>query len=135
MEQEYLIDLLYVVAFFLGGCAMAGGPIIISKLLAPRTLQPQTRSLYECGMPPIGEAWIRFGVVYYLYALIFLAFAVDILFLLPVAVIYAGETILGSGLLDFIVLFLFVDTLALAVVYAWKKGVFEWKRKIYSTPR
>lgn len=135
MEHEYLLDLLYVVAFFLGGCAMALGPIIISLLLAPRTLQPQTRTIYECGMPPIGEAWIRFGVVYYLYALIFLAFAVDVLFLLPVAVIYAREVVLGSALLDFIVIFLFIDTLALAVVYAWKKGVFQWERKAYSIRR
>lgn len=132
MEQQYLIDLLYVMAFFLAGLTFALGPIIISKLLAPRTLQPQTRSIYECGMPPIGEAWIRFGVVYYLYALIFLAFAVDILFLFPVALIYAREVILGSALLDFIVIFLFIDTLALAVVYAWKKGVFQWERKTFS---
>lgn len=132
MEQEYLIDLLYVVAFFLGGTAFALGPVIISTLLAPRTRQAQTDSLYECGMQPIGEAWIRFGVVYYLYALMFLAFAVDVLFLLPVALIYANEVVLGSAWLDFLIVFLFIDTLALAVVYAWKKGVFQWERKIYS---
>jgi len=130
VEQEYLIDLLYVVAFFLGGVGFALGPIIISMLLAPRTRQIQTDSIYECGMQPIGEAWVRFGVVYYLYALIFLAFAVDILFLLPVALVYAQEVILGSALLDFVVVFLFVDTLALAVVYAWKKGVFQWERRV-----
>ncbi|MDF1614015.1 NADH-quinone oxidoreductase subunit A [Desulfurivibrio dismutans] len=130
MEQEYLIDLLYVVAFFLGGVGFALGPIIISLLLAPRTRQPQTDTLYECGMQPIGEAWVRFGIVYYLYALVFLAFAVDVLFLFPVALIYAQEVILGSALLDFIVIFLFIDTLALAVVYAWKKGVFQWERRV-----
>lgn len=130
MEQQYLIDLLYVMAFFLGGVAFALGPIIISRLLAPRTHQPQTDSTYECGMQPIGEAWVRVGVVYYLYALIFLAFAVDILFLLPVALVYTQEVILGSALLDFVVVFLFIDTLALAVVYAWKKGVFQWERRV-----
>lgn len=130
MEQEYLINLLYVVAFFLGGVAFALGPVIISLLLAPRTRQAQTDTLYECGMQPIGEAWVRFGIVYYLYALIFLAFAVDVLFLLPVALIYAQEVILGSALLDFIVVFLFIDTLALAVVYAWKKGIFQWERRV-----
>ncbi|TBV81415.1 MAG: NADH-quinone oxidoreductase subunit A [Desulfobulbaceae bacterium] len=126
MEAEYLIDLLYVAAFFLAGATFALGPIVISRLLAPRTLESQTDSTYECGMRPIGAAWIRFGVIYYLYALIFLAFAVDVLFLLPVALIYAQETILCAPWLDFVVVFLFIDTLALAVVYAWKKGVFQW---------
>jgi len=132
VEQEYLLNLLYVVAFFFGGAAWAIGPVIISRLFAPRTLQPQTNSIYECGMQPIGEAWIRFGAVYYLYALIFLAFAVDVLFLFPVALIYAQEVILGAAWLDFVVIFLFIDTLALAVVYAWKKGVFQWERKVYN---
>lgn len=132
MEPQYLLNLLYVTAFFLGGFVFAVGPFIIAQLLAPRTLQPQTRSIYECGIQPFGEAWIRFGAVYYLYALIFLAFAVDILFLFPVALIY--DRVPELGMLDFIVVFLFIDTLALAVVYAWKKGVFQWKRKTFSRP-
>ncbi len=128
MDQQSLLDLLYVTAFFLGGLGFAVGPFIISYLLAPRTLQPKSRQIYECGMPPIGEAWIRFGIVYYLYALMFLAFAVDVLFLFPVALVYDRL----FAIRDFVEIVIFVGILALAIVYAWKKGVFKWERRIYN---
>jgi NADH-quinone oxidoreductase subunit A len=77
---------------------------------------------------PIGDAWIRFGIVYYLYALIFLAFDVDVLFLFPVALAY--DT--GLVMRDFVEIVIFVGILSLALVYAWKKGVFKWERKTYN---
>jgi len=83
---------------------------------------------YECGVEPIGDAWIRFGIVYYLYALMFLAFDVDVLFLFPVALAY--NTV--PGIRDFVEILIFVCILSLALVYAWKKGVFKWERKIYN---
>jgi NADH-quinone oxidoreductase subunit A len=86
-------------------------------------------------MEPIGDAWIRFGVVYYLYALMFVAFAVDILFLFPVALVYnrAGESGLNvSDLQAFVEILIFVGILSLIIIYAWKKGVFKWERKIYN---
>jgi NADH-quinone oxidoreductase subunit A len=131
VEQQALFDLLYVAAFFLGGLGFAIGPFIIALLLAPRSTrntQQKTPQLIECGMEPIGDAWIRFGVVYYLYALMFLAFAVDILYLFPVALVYNRV----FAIRDFIEIVIFVGILALAVVYAWNKGVFTWERKSYS---
>jgi len=79
-------------------------------------------------MDPIGSAWIRFGIVYYLYALIFLAFDVDILFLFPVAVAYNSPELAAR---DFVEIVLFVGILSLAIVYAWVKGVFKWEQKTY----
>ena len=131
MEQQSLFDLLYVAAFFLGGLGFAVGPFIIAHLLAARStrnIRQKTAQLIECGMEPIGDAWIRFGVVYYLYALMFLAFAVDILYLFPVALVYNRV----FAIRDFIEIVIFVGILALAVVYAWNKGVFTWERKTYS---
>ena len=81
-------------------------------------------------MDPIGDSWIRYGVVFYLYALIFLAFDVDVLFLFPVAIAY-NDAIFASSIRDFIEIVLFVGILSLAVVYAWIKGVFKWERKTY----
>ena len=138
MEQQATLDLLYVAAFFLGGLGFAVGPFIIALLLAPRSTrntQEKTKQLIECGMEPIGDAWIRFGVVYYLYALMFVAFAVDILFLFPVALVYnrAGESGLNvSDLQAFVEILIFVGILSLIIIYAWKKGVFKWERKIYN---
>lgn len=137
MEQQALVDLLYVAAFFLGGLGFAIGPFIIAKLLAARSTrntQGKTEQLIECGMVPIGDAWIRFGVVYYLYALMFVAFAVDILFLFPVALVYNTPDLAGGALRAFVEILLFVGILSLIIIYAWKKGVFKWERKIY-TPR
>ena len=66
--------------------------------------------------------------VYYLYALIFVAFSVDVLFLFPVALVYNEN----PGWLDFAEVLLFVGILALVIVYAWKKGIFSWKSKLKS---
>lgn len=135
MDQRSTLDLLYVAAFFLGGLGFAVGPFIIATLFAPRgtrNISQKTNQLIECGMPPIGDAWIRYGVIFYLYALIFLAFDVDVLFLFPVAMAYNKVSAIGAG--DFIEVVLFVGILSLALVYAWNKGVFEWKRKNYNRP-
>ena len=131
MDQRSTLDLLYVAAFFLGGLGFAIGPFIIATLFSPRgtrSITHKTKQLIECGMPPIGDAWIRYGIIYYLYALIFLAFDVDVLFLFPVAMAY--DKVQAAG--DFIEVVLFVGILTLALVYAWNKGVFEWKRKNYN---
>jgi len=131
VDQQSLFDLLYVAAFFLGGVGFAVGPFIISHLLAPRgtrATRAKTTQVYECGMDPIGDAWIRFGIVYYLYALMFVAFAVDVLFLFPVAMAYDQF----FALRDFVEIVIFVGILSLVIVYAWKKGVFTWERKIYN---
>ncbi|MFZ5758684.1 MAG: NADH-quinone oxidoreductase subunit A [Thermodesulfobacteriota bacterium] len=131
MEQQSLLDLLYVAAFLLCGLAFGFGPIIIAYLFAPRTTRNvanRTGKPIECGMEPIGDAWIRYGIVYYLYALIFLAFDVDVLFLFPVVMAYNDATL---GIRDFVEIVIFVGILSLAIVYAWKKGVFKWERKTY----
>jgi NADH-quinone oxidoreductase subunit A len=85
----------------------------------------KTGQFIECGMDPIGDAWIRYSAVYYLYALIFVAFAVDVLYLIPVALVYNRK----FPIRDFVELLIFVGILSLVIVYAWKKGVFEWNRK------
>ena len=131
MAQQPILDHLYVAAFFLGGLLMAVGPFIIAHIFAPRgtrNISNKTRQFIECGVEPIGDAWIRFGIVYYLYALIFLAFDVDILFLFPVALAYDS----GFVIRDFVEILIFVGILSLALVYAWKKGVFKWERKTYN---
>jgi len=138
MEHQFTTFLypehvVWIAAFTLGGLAFALGPIAIVYLLMPgKTRQIDNKSLQaiECGMQPIGDPWIRYGVVFYLYALIFLAFDVDVLFLFPVAVAY-NDAIFASSIRDFVEIVLFVGILSLAVVYAWIKGVFKWERKTY----
>ena len=133
MAQQSVMDLLYVAAFFLGGLGFAAGPFILAFFLAPRKTRnviDKTAQSIECGIEPYGDAWVRFGIVYYPYALMFLAFDVDVLFLFPVAMAYNQ----AFALRDFVEILIFVSILSLAIVYAWKKGVFRWERKIYKTP-
>jgi len=132
MDQQILTNIIYVTIFLIGALLFGFGPIIIVKLLSPtsltRNVADKSGQFIECGMDPIGSAWIRFGIVYYLYALIFLAFDVDILFLFPVAVAYNSPEFVGR---DFVEILIFVGILSLAIVYAWVKGVFKWEQKTY----
>lgn len=125
MTEQHLLDYMYVLVFLLVGLAAAVAQVLLSWLVSPRSIEGKTRETYECGMDPYGSAWeIRFHISYYLYALMFLAFDVDILFLFPVAAAY--DTV--SGPRGVIELFLFVGILSLAIIYAWAKGVFSWKK-------
>ncbi|MFH0810472.1 MAG: NADH-quinone oxidoreductase subunit A [Pseudomonadota bacterium] len=124
MPDVILNDYLYVLAFLLVAVGFAVGPLVISHFIAPRGWGKARDMTYETGMPPIGSAWIQFGMHYYLYALIFLAFDVEILYLFPVALTYNR----GFVFRDLIEVVIFVGILALAIVYAWKEGVFEWGR-------
>ena len=130
MDDLSFGDLVYVVAFCLAGLVFALGPIVLVHLISPRRTRNyanKTDQYIECGMDPIGDAWIRYSAVYYLYALVFVAFAVDVLYLVPIALVYNRIKEVGNR--DFYELVLFVGILSLVIVYAWKKGIFEWKRK------
>jgi NADH-quinone oxidoreductase subunit A len=123
-----LNDFLYVFIFIAVAVAFAALPIIIARLIAPKSLGKTTLETYECGVKPVGSAWIRYSVNYYIYALIFIAFDVDILYLFPAALSYTK----GSNIKEYYSLIVFISILALAVIYAWRKGVFTWKRRIPS---
>jgi len=128
MTETALLDYMYIFLFLLVGFIGGFAPFIVNWFIRPRR-NHQKRSLetYECGMEIYGRAWdYRYGVAYYLYALIFLAFDVDILYLFPVAAAFDTVSTL-RGIVEF---FIFLGILALAIVYAWVKGVFTWERKI-----
>ena len=125
MNETWVIDHAYVLLFLAVGACAASLPFAVVALLAPRSRWSKSFDTYECGMEPIGPAWIRYGVVYYLYALMFLAFDVDVLYLFPVALAYNR----GFVIRDFVAIVIFIGILSLAIVYAWRKGVFLWEKK------
>lgn len=132
----YRDNILWITAFTLGGLAFALGPIVIVYILMPRGTRQfnnKNSQAIECGMEPIGDSWVRYGSVFFLYALIFLAFDVDVLFLFPVALAYDSKELLDMGIIyrDFVEVVIFVGILSLAIVYAWIKGVFKWERRTY----
>jgi len=132
----YRDNILWITVFTLGGLAFAIGPIVIVYILMPRGTRQfsnKNSQFVECGMDPIGDSWVRYGSVFFLYALIFLAFDVDVLFLFPVALAYNSQELLDRGIIyrDFIEVIIFVGILSLAIVYAWIKGAFKWERRKY----
>ncbi|HBG58144.1 MAG TPA: NADH-quinone oxidoreductase subunit A, partial [Porphyromonadaceae bacterium] len=80
---------------------------------------------YECGLPTHGTSWMQFRVGYYLYAILFLMFDVEIIFLFPWATV-----VRSLGMTGLISILIFIVILSLGLAYAWKKGVLEWKSKI-----
>ena len=112
-----------------GGLLIVGSilgilPVVLPLFISPRSRGKKTRETYECGVDTIGSAWVRFDIAYYLFALIFVVFEVDVLYILPVAVVFDSSDYVWRDLLE---LSLFVGILLLAILYAWRKGVLHWR--------
>ncbi len=130
MTESNLLDFMYIVLFMAGGSVVIFVPFLISYYLRPKIIEyKKSFQPYECGVDPFNQMWdYRFGISYYLYALIFLAFDVDVLYLFPVATVYNTDIVSKTrGISEF---FIFIGILSLAIIYAWVKGVFKWERKI-----
>ena len=104
------------------GVALVGLALWIAKLISPRSFNPQKGEAYECGIPTRGESMSQFKVGYYLFAILFLMFDVETVFLFPWAVRMRELGV--NGLLSIAVFF---GILVLCLVYAWRKGALEWK--------
>ncbi|MBD2580349.1 photosynthetic/respiratory NAD(P)H-quinone oxidoreductase subunit C [Oscillatoria sp. FACHB-1406] len=111
--------------YFLGFLLLASSvPILAlgaSWLVRPKGSGPERVTTYESGMEPIGGAWIQFNIRYYMFALVFVVFDVETVFLYPWAVAFSQ-----LGLLAFIEALIFIAILIVALVYAWRKGALEW---------
>ena len=95
--------------------------VVLANLLAPRSYNSRKEEPYECGIPARGAQWGHYHLGYYLFAILFLMFDVETMFLFPWAVVAKS---LGPGGLLAVVFFLFI--LVLGLVYAWRKGALEW---------
>ena len=104
------------------GVALVGLALWIAKLISPRSFNPQKGEAYECGIPTRGESMSQFKVGYYLFAILFLMFDVETVFLFPWAVRMRELGV--NGLLSIAVFF---GIFVLGLVYAWRKGALEWK--------
>ena len=117
VQQYAFIGLLTIVAIGLGVA-----PLILAKFIAPKKPGHSKQAPYECGLESSGEPWVQFHAQYYIYALLFVVFDVEVVFIYPWALVWKG---LGPVVLGEMVVFLAI--LGVGLVYAWKKGVLEWK--------
>ena len=115
------------------GAFLVLNALVVTKVLAPRRPTRLKGQVYECGMLPIGKNWAQIHVRYYIFAILFLVFDVEIVFLFPWAASFLG--LMGSGgsvgaaAFDKVILWqmvLFIFTLLVGLAYAWRKGVLEW---------
>jgi NADH-quinone oxidoreductase subunit A len=125
-----LFDFANVLVFTALGLGFVGFNLLIGKLLRPANPQVRKLSTYECGEPATGSAWVNFNIRFYLVALIFIIFEVEIAFIFPVATVFRGLVESGDGLFAFAKIFLFVGIQFLGLIYSWVKGDLEWVRKV-----
>ena len=98
-------------------------PLIVVWIIAPRKRSLAKSDTYECGVRTYGETWVRFRIQYYIYALMFVVFDIETVFLYPWAVSYSGP---GMGTFALIEMIVFLVILAAGLAYAWAKGVLRW---------
>ena len=121
-DSPYLLILVLLVGAVGFGLAMLGLAWLWAKLVSPPKPGLDKNAIYECGLESKGDAWVQFKSEYYLYAIIFLIFDVETIFLLPFAVAFTG---LSAG--AFIAMMVFLLLLAEGLFWAWQKGVLTWK--------
>jgi NADH-quinone oxidoreductase subunit A len=110
------------VAVFLGfGLAFVCINYILNALITKRQPEPQKYDVYECGEVPEGVAQIKYNVRYFIFALIFVLFDVEVIFVVPWAVVFRE-----LGMFAFVEMLIFLSILILGLVYAWRKGVLHW---------
>ncbi|GAB2534052.1 NADH-quinone oxidoreductase subunit A [Rufibacter soli] len=111
-----------LIVFFLAGVVLVAGANFLSNLISPKSDNPRKREPYESGMTTIGPTWVQFKVGYYLFAILFLLFDVEVAFLFPWAVVF--KTVGTAALVE---IFIFLFILGLGLLYAWKKGALKWQ--------
>jgi len=115
------------VLVFLGYALVLCGLMLgLGALLRPSNPQPSKLSTYECGEPPSGSAWINFNIRFYLIALVFVIFDVELAFVYPVTAVFKDWVAQGRGVFAFVELGLFLVILMVGLVYVWAKGDLEW---------
>ena len=121
MSTPANVAYLYAAILFAAGFIFVIVTMIASNIIAPRKRSKEKLQTYESGETPIGSAWVQYPLGFYIFALLFVAFDVDIVFIIAWAVIFKQLSFFG-----FFEILFFIVVLALGLVYAWRKGVIRW---------
>jgi len=112
-----------VLLFFIVAALFVGVAMLAARALRPHRPSAEKLSTYECGEEPIGDSWVKFNVRFYIIALIFLIFDVEVVFLFPWAVVFQK-----LGAFAFIEMMIFLGVLVVGYIYVWAKGDLDWDR-------
>jgi NADH-quinone oxidoreductase subunit A len=119
-----------VLVFFVITFLFVGALLALASLLRPANPEAVKLTSYECGEPPTGGAWINFNIRFYLIALIFVIFDVEIAFIYPVAAVFKQWVNNGRGIFALAEISLFLAILFVGVAYVWVKGDLEWLKRV-----
>tara|TARA_B100001175_G_C19367930_1_gene570319 strand:+ start:189 stop:557 length:369 start_codon:yes stop_codon:yes gene_type:complete len=122
MLFDFLTDYLSIIIFIFIALALSIGFIAINYAVSPKNPDPEKLSAYECGFSPFSDSRIKFDVRFYLVAILFIIFDLEIAFLFPWAI-----SLGNIGLLGFYSMMAFLFILTVGFVYEWKKGALEWE--------
>ncbi|MFA6599687.1 MAG: NADH-quinone oxidoreductase subunit A [Candidatus Omnitrophota bacterium] len=122
MTDSSLYHNLFIVIFVLVAVAFGAGALTFAWFIAPRKPSRIKDSTYECGLVSEGDPWIQYRVQYYLFALLFVIFDVETVFIYPWAVAFKR-----LGLFAFVEMMIFIAILAAGLIYAWRKNTLEWE--------
>ena len=122
-SADFLTQHASVLTFLLAIVGMMAFVLILWKLLRPQRFSEEKTHTYECGEEPVGNAWIQFNIRFYVFALIFIVFDVEAVFLLPWAVVFRD-----LGALAYVEGLVFIAILVVALAYVWRKGDLAWVR-------
>ena len=111
-----------LIVVILTAIALVAVALGIANAISPRSYNPQKGEAYECGIPTRGKSWLQFKVGYYLFAILFLMFDVETVFLFPWAAV-----VQDLGVYGLVSILFFLVVLVLGLAYAWRKGALEWK--------
>ena len=116
------MNLTLLIVVILTAIALVGIALGVARIVSPRSYNRQKGEAYECGIPTRGRSWMQFKAGYYLFAILFLMFDVEAVFLFPWAV-----TVQDAGIDGLINILFFMVILIIGLAYAWRKGALEWK--------
>lgn len=122
-----------VLLFIVGGLAFVSAALLVSRIIRPSRPNPEKLTPYESGEQPTGSPWAQFSTRFYIIALIFLLFEIEVVFLFPWAIVFADPELISQtngtwGWFSFVEMMIFVGVLALGLIYAWANGYLDWIR-------
>lgn len=119
-----------VLVFVLVGVGFIFATLFAGSLVRPQVPTLEKLSIYECGEKPVGSAWVNFNIRFYVVALIFVVFDVEVAFMFPIARVFNEWVQRGNGVLAIAEIFAFIAILLVGFVYVWVKGDLDWVKKI-----
>lgn len=128
MSEFNLMDYAPIIVMFIVAAGFGASQILVTQLIGPRKRTATKLMPYECGKDPVGSARDRFSVKFYNVAVVFLLFDIEVLFMIPFAVAFKElfKINVSYGTIAFIEIMVFIATLVIGLIYAWKKGTFDW---------